>query len=363
MTATTTGLGVATRHLSWRDLVRDLVVLTLAGCLAAFIILFSSRILFDRVYFEAGLDYTTRAELQSPAPPAAAGLQVLHLRDVQASAAGQASGGSRLGDYERSRQISAFIYDGADRAKVVGVLGASLVEGEPRAGAVLVDEATAAALHSEIGGQIVLSGLDDGVLVETLSTVSGIVRPFHEPDRIADGGLVILDDDVYRAAGWERVPWSEQVDWVVFDPDPSVSGAASSHVASMLAVLRRAPSSTGFILGVGLVGLAVWILAVSRISAGVRDRLAATLAILLGLGFRASAARWGIVGLVGIIAVIASSAASLAAQTVTHLWTGFHVQTPHLVLVVVILSAVAMIVARLRLRRLESIPYRKVEDL
>ena len=57
---------VLLRHCQWRPLLRDALVLTAAGLLASFTVLYVGRLSFDTVRFGLGLDYHSSAPGQHP---------------------------------------------------------------------------------------------------------------------------------------------------------------------------------------------------------------------------------------------------------------------------------------------------------
>jgi hypothetical protein len=335
---TVTGPIVLLRHLRIAGLVRDLVMLALVGTLGAFAMLFSARSTFDKVVFEAGLDY----EWRSSAPAVADAAGALTLEQVPsvnvARLSGTPTGGSRISDFEHSVAVPALSYDPARATQVNQLFRGVLVDGAFDTRGVALDQATAHRFGLRVGDDVGLAVSTDSGLVERRYPVSALVLPYLPPMASQANGLVILPQallEPMRAGAGTGAP-------VTYTGAP-VPGAVA-HTDAIYSAAFGVPELTAFVGAVLALGTGIWVLGNVRAVSELARNLAGCARTLFAIGVP----RWKIRATVLLVALgrgalAAIFAVAVSASLITS-WAGYYIQWREALSVAVVLAAVSALV-------------------
>lgn len=329
---------VLLRHLRIADLVRDLVMLALVGTLGAFAMLFSARSTFDKVVFEAGLDYGWR----SSAPAVSGTPGALTLEQFSSVSVARLSdaptGGSRIGDFEHSIDVSALSYDPTQAARVKQLFHGVLVDGAFDARGVALDEATAHRFGILVGDDVSLAVSTNSGLVERRYPVSALVLPYRPPTASQSNGLVILPQTLFepiRAGAGTGAP-------ITYTSTP-VPGALS-HEDAIYSAAFGVPELTAFVGVVLALGVGIWVLGNVRAVSELTRSVAGCARTLFAIGLP----QWKIRATILLVALglgIAAAvfAVAVSASLVTS-WASYYIQWREAVSVAAVLAAVSAFV-------------------
>lgn len=333
-----TGPVVLLRHVRIADLVRDLVMLVLVGTLGAFAMLFSARSTFDKVIFEAALDY----EWRSSAPAVSDTTGALTLEQVSSVSVARLSdtptGGSRISDFEHSVDVPALCYDPASATQVNQLFAGVLADGVLDARGVTLDEATAYRFGLRVGDEVGLAVSTNAGLVERRYPISALVLPYLPPTASQSSGLVILPQTLF-----ELMRSGAGTGTAVTYTSTPVPGALS-HDDAIYSAAFGAPDLTAFVGVVLALGIGIWVIGNVRAVGELAQNLAGCARTLFAIGLP----RWKIRATVllialglGILAAISAVAAS--AGLVTY-WASYYIQWRETVTVAVLLAATSALV-------------------
>jgi hypothetical protein len=330
------------RHLGARAVALDVVLLVAVGALVAFLVLFTTRPVVDRLLFEGSLGYGSRA-VSGTAPAAGDARLAVQPRPELTVAARSTppSGGARSADLARAQQITAWTFAPGSAATVEDVLAGALARGAVTGEGVLLDQSTAFVLDVQPGDDLVLVSYDsDEDLRECPVAVTGLIRPFHEPGPIGNGGLAVLSDEVCDET--LSAPGSAAT-WLLFDPAARPPDAVSK-AAALRSVLTDARAATTLTLAISALGLGLWVLALVRVRSRTQRRLADPVALLVDLGVAPRLVRRLRAAFLGAAGAVAGGLAAVLARSVTMQVTDLYVQRAHLFVVVLVLGAAGFLV-------------------
>lgn len=335
------GGAVLLRHLRAGGLLRDLVMLTLVGGLAAFAVLFAAKPTFDRVVFEASLDYGWRTTLAPVRTTSGVGVE--SVPEISASRLTDTpTGGSRLSDYEHSVLLPAMVFAPESAARTARVFHRVLADGEFSPQGIEIDQATAHQLRIGVGDDVALVVSTDAGLVEMRYRVAGLLLPYQPPGEAVAGGLVIVPADLFeplRAAG-------AQPAGQVWFSDAEGPGAVS-HQSMISAVLFDFPQTTTFVAIILALGVALWALAIARASSDVVHTVGPCARTLLAIGTGPAVIRATLVGTLLLLSTSAALGAVGAAGALITSWANYYIQWREQGAVALILVATsALIIAR-----------------
>ena len=345
----TTGAVVVLRHGSWRTVVQDLLLLLLAGSLVAFVVLLTTRAVVDRVVFEASLDYDSRgpAPAEVPGPVRDAGgttvLQVEQLNVAAPVASG--SGGARLADFEQSRRLTAWVAGPEGSESLARLLGAAVTSGTLQAGTVALDVASAHDFGVRPGDTVVLVSYDEqSDLVECQVQVGALLRPFHEPEEVGEGGLVALAAPTCEDVLGGMTDGSRRGEVFTAAGSPAPDGA-TTKAAALRGVGIDAARGSGLVLAVLGIGVLLWVAAVLRVTTRLLGQMGPAAVMLVQLGWSPRAARACLVTAATALSAAGALGAGLLARLLVLQVAGFYTQLLHLLIVVLLLGGTAVVVS------------------
>lgn len=325
---------VLLRHCQWRPLLRDALVLTAAGLLASFTVLYVGRLSFDTVRFGLGLDYHSSAPGQHPGglTIASSDLGVISVRDSQ-----------RVHQREQT-SLTVWTYAPGDAPRVGHLIAGVVLDGEFSGRGVALDEASAHTLGARVGDPIVLNC--DLETPPPPVTVEAIIAPFHEPEDAGNGGLVVVAEPELAS----RCPADPTSSTTYFDSPTSAPGATTK----IRAVIRDATKhgvTSPLVIGVAVIGFGLWALVLRRITQSTCAMLRPHLDLLVALGQSPRPGNGLVRLLIGAMTVFASAVGGVVARQLCRAWTGFYLTAPQVLLVVAVLTLLAWPITSLALKR------------
>ncbi|WP_028708822.1 hypothetical protein [Propionicicella superfundia] len=330
--------GTLPRHLKPAEVARDLVILVLVGALAGFAVLYCSRGWFDRLRWESGLDYAAK----SPGTNAD-GLTVATSSEVSTS---------RPADdmFLDSMRPTTWIYPDGRQADVARLVAGNLVEGTLRDGQAVLDQASAATLGVGVGDELMVEwapSVDEEP--RRTVTVSGIVRPFHLPDNGGNGGLLILS----ATTAEQTIPGLDMtsLDSTTYDGSAPSGVTSQTHLSALLDIAFGKLAMTPFLWSLILIGLAIWLLGVARVTRTLVDRLSPIASVIVDLGQTPLIGRLFAVFAMALLAGTAAAVASWAAREFIMAWTRFYVTSAQLLVATGVLAGLAVVFTLARTRQ------------
>lgn len=311
------------RHLNATQLFADAVMTSVGGMLSMLVLLLASQVGFDALAFEANLSYAGRVpvEAASARPDA---LTITTVSGVNVLSAGQFDTEGRTdGDLTGSAQPTVWVYTSAEADDLAALLGANLLDGQPRPHEAAIDEATAAALGIRVGDDMVVAA--DGRSCRI--GVSATTRSFRDVDVGLAGGLLALADDTCDEVTGPMMATSSAVRyWTEPDGEEHLGkGERISHVLLSLSDVEF----TGLLLPVALISLGLWLLVSLQGARRVRVQLALVDDLLLDLGCRSARLRSTPLLVTASMIVLSAIGAAAAVRQLLWLVAGVYIQTPH----------------------------------
>lgn len=328
----------SSRPLHW---LMDVALLVAAGALVAFVVMYSSRTLFDQVTFDASLVYERRAVADDRATDA--DLSVQRWYGANAMPVGNPTGGATIGDLWAHHETAAWLYEPADATALRHLLAGTLVAGNLTPdGDALLDVATARALGVEVGDEFVLATLEP-TLTECRVRVGGMLRSYAESQQAADALVIVPRDGCAGSAILEA--GLEGGNWLVF------GGAASMTKAqSLRSAFDAQPATTAVVVAVAGIGSALWILALIRVRHRQDAELGPVGTTLIDLGVRPRTLRFfGALSLssLGLLAAVTST---WIARATAWGFTSIYIQPEHIGVVATVMTLAGVVIGGLHRR-------------
>jgi len=315
------------RHLRTGPLARDGVLLIAIGALAALALLYVGRLGFDRVVFAAGLNYAAQQ-----AGGRMGGVTIETLPDYSVSAPRGA------GPYDPTLgATTVWSFEPSSSDALARLMRGVIRQGGVSPDGVLVDEAAAARMGVRLGDRVTLTRFG----TESVWTlpVAGVIAPFHEAEDYGNGGLVVVS----RSLLGEAPPTGSTTTYFLDAVPPGSQAKWRAVVASVEHEVTLGP----LVIGLLVIGLALWSAGLVRVASDVRRGLSTPLGLLVDLGAQPRVGRAFVVGLVGALALVAGVAAALGARRLIVAWTTFYITPQQVFAVALTLALTALLVALL----------------
>jgi len=335
-----TTIGILIRAIRWRQLL-DACVATLAGGLIAFMLGYTMFTTFNRIWYQAGLDYQAVRESDTPAVN---GTNVLRAGSLFVIPEYLAPTGSGPRIYAGSTSPTLRVVPADSVPEMNRILARSLVSGELTTDGVVIDRAHAAVWGIGVGDRVAIAhpGNDDCVV-----SVSGVARPYESLglEEAGDGGQIVLPDTLCAAARAEAVTDADPpAAWEIYND----GGSTKSQM--IMSALLSPQNYAVAVLVVLAVGLLLWVLVSIRSSSRVARAAADDAMSLVRLGVaprRLRRTAW----LFSMLSVVLGAAGALAIARFAMLEiAGFYAQPALLLLIGLLLALVGGIAQRLKLR-------------
>ena len=328
------------RHLNATQLFADAVMTSVGGMLSMLVLLLASQVGFDALAFEANLSYAGRVpvEAASARPDA---LTITTVSGVNVLSAGQFDTEGRTdGDLTGSAQPTVWVYTSAEADDLAALLGANLLDGQPRPHEAAIDEATAAALGIRVGDDMVVAA--DGRSCRI--GVSATTRPFRDIDVGLASGLLVLADDTCDEVTGPMTATSTSAVRYWTTPGGEERPGKEERISHVLLALSDV-EFTGLLLPVALISLGLWLLVSLQGARRVRAQLAPVYDLLLDLGCRSARLRSTPQLVTASMIVLSAIAAAAAVRQLLWQVAGIYIQAPHWLAIALGFAAAAIVVA------------------
>ncbi|MCI9886998.1 hypothetical protein JT358_00795 [Micrococcales bacterium 31B] len=357
------------RNVRWPRLAVDAATTAITGTLVALLLLLVSQIFVDSIAFEAGLNYSSRTAAatadrpegptQAAGPSAAltitswGGLNVVNARAT----------GEPAADLTHAAQPVTWTYPDSASANFASLASGTLAAGRVAPDAVLLDEASAAAIGVSVGESVTLIGTGTTPAQRCTVTVSGLTRPYHDVDNGFATGLIAL-----RQGLCPRVVEASP------NPDPhavafEVSQAAQqaqltqpaqppqSHAQRVwhTVLAATAPQVSGLLLPVMAVGLGLWLLVYARMAWRLRHDLNDPALLLFDLGCPRQTLRSAFFALLAAVVLLMSALSAWTARAALSVFAHFYTQ-PLQVWLVGLVFGISCLLTSARLARRVRFP-------
>jgi hypothetical protein len=330
-------------HLRPMELVRDLAVLMGLGSLAAFVVLFTGRVVFDNLVHESSLSYSTRMV------GAAADQGDLSLTSYADGGVAPPAGVQDIVALERTVDTTVLTF-GADRLGAATTLfQGALTAGSLCTDGVAIDEATAANLSVGVGDEVTLWWPGDSEARPVHAHVCGVVNPWHPGTSLGARGYVVSSADFIESV--QPGVLSTQARTVTAYWFSGAPVGSSSKASAVRGVLASNAGWSAFVWAVALLGLALWSFGVVRVWNAFRSGLAEPWQVLWRLGVHPAVPPLFVSTAVTVMAAAASCASAVIARSFILGWTSLYVTSRQIWLVAAVLVGVSMAISALFVRR------------
>jgi hypothetical protein len=329
--------GTLARHLKPMELLRDVLVLTAVGSLAAFVVLFTGRVVFDNLLYEASLSYSAQVVDAQP------GLGDVDITSYKDGGVAPASGARDIAALQRTIDATVLTFDPGEFADASLLFQGAMTSGSLCQDGIGLDEATAAVLSVAVGDEVTLWWPSDSTARPALVRVCGLLNPWHPDTSLGARGYVVTSAALVASVQpgvLSTMAGSITAYW--FSGIPVGSTGKAQVVQGVLATNA---GWSAFVWVVALLGLAFWTFGVYRVWNAFRTSLNQAWRILLGLGVRPAVPPLFVLVVVTVMTVAASWASAVIARSFILSWTSLYVTSHEIWLVAAVLVLAALLVS------------------
>jgi hypothetical protein len=324
-------------HLKPTELLRDLVVLTAVGGLAAFVVLFTGRVVFDNLLHEGSLTYSAQLIDASP------GTGDLQLTSYTDGGVASASGAEDIAALQRSIDTTVLMFAPGELTDASVLFRGALTSGALCDNGVALDEATAAAVSVTVGDEVTLWWPADSMARRARVRVCGLLNPWHPNASLGSRGYVVTSVALVESV--EPGVLSTMAGSITAYWFSSVPTGSTEKVTVVQSVLARNAGWSAFLWVVAVMGLALWSFGVLRVWNALRTSLAEPWRVLTALGVRPAIPPLFVMGVVTLLAVAATWASALVARAFILAWTTLYLTSAEIWLVAAVLVFGALLIS------------------
>jgi hypothetical protein len=319
------------------ELLRDLVLLTAVGSLAAFVVLFTGRVVFDNLLHEGSLTYSAR---EIDARPGVGDVEITSYKD---GGVAPASGAQDTAALQRTIDTTVLIFAPGKLSDAAVLFGGAMSSGSLCDNGIGLDEATAAAMSVGVGDEVTLWWPADSTARPARVRVCGLLNPWHPDTSLGARGYVVASVALVESVEpgvLSTMAGSITAYW--FSGIPVGSAVKANVVQSVLATNA---GWSAIIWVVALIGLALWSFGVLRVWNSLRTSLNEPWRVLLGLGVGPAVPPLFVLVIVTIMTMAASWASAVVARAFILSWTSLYVTSQEIWLVAAVLVVAALLVS------------------
>ena len=324
------------RHLKPAEIIRDFFVLIALGSLAAFIILFTGRVIFDNLVHEGSLTYSAR---QVDARPGQGDLEITSYQD---GGIAPSSGARDIAALQRTIDTSILTFPRGELADASALYRDAVRSGSLCDNGIALDEATAAAMSARVGDEVTLWWPADSTARPALVRVCALLNPWHPGASTGARGYVVTSVELVESVQPRALSTKAGNITSYWNTDVPVGSTVKGQAVRN--VLATNTGWSAFVVAVTLVGLALWSFGVLRVWSAFRASLDAPWRVLRRLGVRPAVPPLFVSVIIAIMAAGASCASAVVARAFLLAWTSLYVTSLEIWLVASVLIAVALMV-------------------
>ena len=324
-------------HLKPMELLRDLVVLTAVGSLAAFVVLFTGRVVFDNLLHESSLTYSAQL---IDAGPGSGDVEITRYKD---GGVAPASGAQDIAALQRTIDTTVLTFAPEELADASALFRGATIAGSLCEDGIGLDEATAAVMSVDVGDEVTLWWPASSTAPPARVRVCGLLNPWHPDGSLGARGYVVTSVALVESVEpgvLSTMPGSITAYW--FSGIPAGSTAKAQVVQSVLATNA---GWSALVWVVALLGLGLWSFGVFRVWHAFRTSLNEAWRVLVGLGVRPAVPPLFVLVVVTTMTVAASWVSAVVARAFILSWTSLYVTSQEIWLVAAVLVIAAFLVS------------------